>query len=74
MADVPEDQLHELKKKEPVKISFASYPGKVFIGSTDAVGDIVDPVTHEVKVRLSLLNPDGKFCRVCLPDQILVIK
>jgi hypothetical protein len=61
IADVPEDQLHELKKDEPVKISFASYPGKVFIGRTDAVGDIVDPVTHEVKVRLSLLNPDGKI-------------
>ncbi len=59
LADVPENQLHEVEHREDVKTSFLSYPGQVFSGRVDTIGDIVDSNTRTVKVRVVLDNPKG---------------
>ena len=61
MSDVPENQLHEVQKGEDVDVYFASVPDKKYIGRAVAIGDIVDPVTRTVKVRVTLPNNQGKF-------------
>ncbi len=61
MADVPEAQLHEITRGENVKITFAAFPDKVFFGRTEEIGEIIDPTTREVKVRISLSNHENKF-------------
>ena len=61
MSDVPENQLHEVQKGEDVDVTFASFPDRKYIGKAAAIGDIVDPVTRTVKVRVTLPNISGKF-------------
>ena len=61
VADVPENQLHEVQKGEEVDVFFASFPDKKYIGRADAIGDILDPATRSVKVRVTLPDPHGRF-------------
>jgi hypothetical protein len=61
MADVPESQLGEISKGGNIHITLSAFPDKVFTGRIEAIGSIIDPNTREIKVRISLQNPDGKF-------------
>lgn len=73
ISDVPETELHEVQKGEDVDIVFSAFPDKKRIGKEAAIGDIVDPVTRTVKVRVTLPNPGGTlipgmFARVDFGD------
>jgi membrane fusion protein, heavy metal efflux system len=73
ICDVPENELTEVQKGEEVDVVFSSLPEKIFIGRANAVGDVIDPVTRTVKVRVTLPNPGGKlrcgmFARVDFGD------
>jgi cobalt-zinc-cadmium efflux system membrane fusion protein len=75
MCDVPESQLNEVQKGEDVPVQLASFPDGKFRGRADAIGEIVDPVTRTVKVRVSMPNPrarilPGMFARVDFGDPI----
>ncbi|MHB1688258.1 MAG: efflux RND transporter periplasmic adaptor subunit [Ignavibacteriaceae bacterium] len=61
IADVPELQLHQIKKGEHVNIKFDAYPGQKFEGRADAIGNILDPNTRTVKVRITVPNAGGKL-------------
>ncbi|MGA7161125.1 MAG: efflux RND transporter periplasmic adaptor subunit [Bacteroidota bacterium] len=61
MSDVPETELHKVQKGEDVEIVFSSFPDKKFVGRAAAIGDIVDPVTRTVKVRVTLQNLNGRL-------------
>jgi hypothetical protein len=61
ICDVPETDLHEVQNGEDVDIVFSALPDKKFIGKEAAIGDIVDPVTRTVKVRVTIPNPKGRF-------------
>jgi membrane fusion protein, heavy metal efflux system len=73
ICDVPETELSEVQKGETVDVLFSSLPGKTLVGRATAVGDIVDPVTRTVKVRVSMQSPrekllPGMFARVDFGD------
>ncbi|TGL77657.1 efflux RND transporter periplasmic adaptor subunit [Leptospira yasudae] len=73
ICDVPESQLSEVENGEEVKIQFSSFPGKIFIGKAEAVGEVIDPVLRAVKVRVTLKNTKerilpGMFARVDFGD------
>jgi multidrug efflux pump subunit AcrA (membrane-fusion protein) len=73
ICDVPENELAEVQKGEEVDVVFSSIPEKKFIGRANAVGDVIDPMTRTVKVRVTLANPGGKlrcgmFARVDFGD------
>ncbi|WP_061249183.1 efflux RND transporter periplasmic adaptor subunit [Leptospira alstonii] len=73
ICDVPESQLSEVENGEEVKIHFSSFPGKIFIGKAEAVGEVIDPVLRAVKVRVTLKNTKerilpGMFARVDFGD------
>lgn len=69
IADVPETEMNQVQRGESVVITFNAFPQSVYHGRGDAVGDIVDPVTRTVKVRVSVQNDrshllPGMFARV----------
>lgn len=61
LCDVPESQLHEVQKGEDVEVKMSSFTDKTFVGKADAIGDIIDPNTRTVKVRVTLRNPKSKL-------------
>jgi cobalt-zinc-cadmium efflux system membrane fusion protein len=61
IANVAENHLHEVQKGETVKTMFSSFPGQVFSGKAEAIGEVVDPVTRTVRVRVTLHDPNGLF-------------
>ena len=62
IADVPESQLEETKVGEQVNVTLSSFQDKIFSGKVVAIGDIIDPVTRTVKVRVALKG-DNKIIR-----------
>lgn len=63
IADVPENDVPFLPAKgtpraEVVEVRLPSYPGEVFRGPITYVGNIVDPRTRTLRVRLELPNSD----------------
>jgi membrane fusion protein, heavy metal efflux system len=61
MADVLESQLSDVDKGESVDIYFNAFPDKKYEGRAVAVGDVIDPTTRTVKVRVTMRDPQGKF-------------
>lgn len=61
ISDVSESQLSDVQKGEEVDVFFSSYPDKKFVGHAVTVGDVVDPITRTVKVRVVMKNPFGRF-------------
>ncbi|HVN48085.1 MAG TPA: efflux RND transporter periplasmic adaptor subunit [Bacteroidota bacterium] len=70
IADVTESQLKDVREGEAVDISFTSLPDKKILGRTEAIGNVIDPVTRTVKVRVSAKNLNGFF----LPGMYAKIK
>jgi membrane fusion protein, heavy metal efflux system len=74
VSDVTETQLRDVDKGEDVDIYYNAYPEKKFIGKAVAIGDIVDPLTRTIKVRVIMRNPGklniypGMFARVDYGD------
>ncbi|MCH1888800.1 efflux RND transporter periplasmic adaptor subunit [Leptospira borgpetersenii] len=73
ICDVPESQLSEVENGEEVKIQFPSFPGKIFLGKAETIGEVIDPVLRTVKVRVTLKNTKekilpGMFARVDFGD------
>jgi membrane fusion protein, heavy metal efflux system len=73
ICDISESLLDEVQQGEEVPIKYASFPNVVFSGHADAVGEVVDPVTRTVKVRVSARNAAGRilpgmFARVDFGD------
>ncbi|HUI08948.1 MAG TPA: efflux RND transporter periplasmic adaptor subunit [Bacteroidota bacterium] len=61
IADVPETEMNHLRRGEAATITFNSFPDEEFHGHAEALGDIVDPVTRTVKVRIAVRNEAGKL-------------
>jgi membrane fusion protein, heavy metal efflux system len=61
IADVPETEMNQVHHGEPVAITFNSFPDAAYRGRAEAIGDIVDPVTRTVKVRVSVPNERGRL-------------
>jgi hypothetical protein len=61
IADVPESQLHDVKKGGGVAVTFSSYPGDTFTATIEAVGEVIDDASRTVKVRLGIGNGGGRF-------------
>lgn len=61
IADVTETQLSDVDKDEAVDIYLDAFPDKKFEGKTVSVGDVVDPTTRTVKVRVIMKDFKGKL-------------
>jgi cobalt-zinc-cadmium efflux system membrane fusion protein len=56
--DVAESDLSSLKAGQALQVSSPAFPGKVFHGVVDRIGDTMDPATRTVKVRGIVNNPN----------------
>jgi cobalt-zinc-cadmium efflux system membrane fusion protein len=56
--DVAESDLPSLQPGQPLQIYSRSFPGKVFGGVVDRIGDTMDPSTRTIKIRGLVNNPD----------------
>ncbi|MDR4465520.1 MAG: efflux RND transporter periplasmic adaptor subunit [Nitrospira sp.] len=66
IADVPENDVPFLPAKgtpraQAVEVRLPSYPNEAFRGPITYVGNVVDPRTRTLRVRLELPNPDFKL-------------
>jgi len=68
-ANVQEKDIRRVKQGDEAVTTFAAYPGEVFPGTVLAVGDLLDPETRSIKVRVALKNDElrlkpGMFANV----------
>jgi cobalt-zinc-cadmium efflux system membrane fusion protein len=62
MANIPEKDILFIPREnssqaDNVEVRFSAYPGEIFHGKITYVGDVLDPVTRTMKLRLELPNP-----------------
>jgi membrane fusion protein, heavy metal efflux system len=60
-ASVQEKDIRHLARGQQVNAVSAAYPGEVLRGKVLFVGDLLDPETRSVKVRMAFPNPNGRF-------------
>lgn len=66
LANIPEKDIpfaHSIHASggTQVEVRINAYPKEVFTGTITYVGDILDPVTRTMQLRLELPNPDGRL-------------
>jgi membrane fusion protein, heavy metal efflux system len=71
LADVYERDLGLVAKGERAEVRVPAYPAQLFAGQVTNVGELVDPITRTVKVRIEVSNPQAQlkpemFARVTL--------
>ena len=61
VANVPEKDVEFIRKNQSVSFIAAAYPHAFFDGTITYVGDVLDPATRTVKVRITAPNPDMRL-------------
>jgi cobalt-zinc-cadmium efflux system membrane fusion protein len=67
LGDVLERDIAGLRTGAAVEVSVNAYPSEKWTGRVSVISDVVDPLTHTVKVRVVLDNPRGGSSRKCSP-------
>jgi cobalt-zinc-cadmium efflux system membrane fusion protein len=70
-AQVPEKDIQRVSVGDGAHVQFSAYPGELFEGRVQFIGDVLAPETRTVKVRIQLGNErhrlkPGMFARVTL--------
>ncbi len=65
VANIPEKDIpyihRSANRDRSVEILLSAYPHEVFRGTTTYVGDVLDPATRTMKIRVEVPNPEGLF-------------
>jgi cobalt-zinc-cadmium efflux system membrane fusion protein len=56
-----EKDLARVQKGSTVKIQTESYPGEIFVGKVTYIGDVVDPQSRTVALRVEVPNPKARL-------------
>jgi cobalt-zinc-cadmium efflux system membrane fusion protein len=72
-ADLYEQDLALVTQGASVGVRVPAYPGEVFPGKVEHVGEVLDPVSHTVKLRCVVPNPGNRlkpemFAKIELTD------
>lgn len=70
LADVYESDLSKIKLNDEVEVTTIAYQDKIFKGTIDQVGNILDPQTKTMKIRIVMNNPDN----LLKPEMFAVVK
>lgn len=68
VASVPEADFALYRVGQPVDVRVQAWPGRVFRGRIDYVGDTVDAATHRLTVRASIVDADRALRPQMLAD------
>lgn len=58
-ANVAENEAGQIAAGQPVEATLPAYPGRVFRGSVQSVGAMLDADSRRLKARIALANADG---------------
>lgn len=61
VANVPEKDIRAVHRDHPVEARLAAYPGEVFTGQITYVGDVLDPATRTLRLRMVVQNPERRL-------------
>lgn len=65
VANIPEKDIsyiqHSAARDRSVEILLSAYPHEVFRGTITYVGDVLDPATRTMKIRVEVPNPEGRL-------------
>jgi cobalt-zinc-cadmium efflux system membrane fusion protein len=70
MANVPEKDVHFIRKDQNVEVIAAAYPHAIFPGTITYIGDVLDPATRTMRVRVTVLNPE----RLLKPEMFALVR
>ena len=59
--DIPYIRTDQTGTGQLVEVHVSAYPGQIFQGSITYVGDVLDPATRTMRLRLELPNPQRKL-------------
>ncbi len=69
IGNVPEKDVRFIRKDQKVTVVVAAYPHAIFSGAITYVGDVLDPATRAMSLRVTVPNPD----RLLKPEMFAII-
>ena len=69
IGNVPEKDVRLVSKDQHVSVVLAAYPHAIFTGTITYVGDVLDPATRTMSLRVTVPNPD----RLLKPEMFAMI-
>lgn len=61
VASVPEKDVEYIRKDQTVNVIVAAYPHALLSGNITYIGDVLDPATRTLRVRVTAQNPDKRL-------------
>ncbi len=69
IGNVPEKDVRFIRKDQKVNVVLAAYPHAIFNGAITYVGDVLDPATRTMRLRVTVPNPD----RLLKPEMFAIV-
>ena len=69
IGNVPEKDVQFIRKDQKVNVVLAAYPHAIFTGTITYVGDVLDPSTRTMHLRVTVPNPD----RLLKPEMFAIV-
>ena len=70
VGNVPEKDVQFIYKEQRVDVVLAAYPHAIFQGTITYVGDVLDPATRTMRLRVTVPNPN----RLLKPEMFAMIR
>jgi membrane fusion protein, heavy metal efflux system len=58
VGNVPEKDVQYIRKDQKVNVIVSAYPHALLPGTITYIGDVLDPATRTMRLRVTVLNPD----------------
>ena len=69
IGNVPEKDVRLVSKDQHVSVVLAAYPHAIFTGTITYIGDVLDPATRTMSLRVTVPNPD----RLLKPEMFAIV-
>jgi membrane fusion protein, heavy metal efflux system len=69
IGNVPEKDVQFIRKDQKVNVVLAAYPHAIFTGTITYVGDMLDPATRTMSLRVTVPNPE----RLLKPEMFAIV-
>lgn len=69
IGNVPEKDVRFIRKDQKVNVVVAAYPHAIFSGTITYVGDVLDPATRTMSLRVTVPNPE----RLLKPEMFAIV-
>jgi len=70
VGNVPEKDVQFIRRDQKVDVIVSAYPHAIVPGTITYVGDVLDPATRTMRLRVTVLNPD----RLLKPEMFATVR